>query len=59
MEKCKTCKYSIFDEVWGEYKCKMRNMFIYDTSFCDDCDFYKARKKGEEQAISKEEYRHD
>lgn len=56
MDKCKTCKYSIFDEDWGEYKCEMYRMFIYNTAFGEDCEFYKARKKGEEQKVSKNEY---
>lgn len=55
MEKCKACKYSIFDEVWGEYKCEVTRLFVYDRDF--ECEDYKARGKKEEQKISKEEYR--
>ena len=28
---CKNCKHAIFDELWGEYKCKICERIVYDT----------------------------
>ena len=59
MEKYKTCVFSIFDQIFGEYKCELRKIGLYNPKYCSDCELYKARKKGEEQKMSKEDYRHD
>lgn len=37
--KCQTCKHSVFDEKWGEYKCKATHRRVYDDP--DDCEHYK------------------
>lgn len=42
-----TCENAIFDERWGEYKCKARQHRIPDVEqYCTDCKDYK-QKKGE------------
>lgn len=41
MADCKTCKYSAFDEQWGEYKCKIRMIRIYDRSKYSNCEDYE------------------
>ena len=41
--KCKSCQYGIYDETWGEYKCKKLTRVI-NASECDKCEYYKKRK---------------
>lgn len=38
---CPTCSYLIFDEKWGEYKCKKRCIRLYDMNERTDCKLYK------------------
>ena len=46
-----TCENLIFDELWGEYKCKLLQIRIYDKTFCEACaecrnkDRTKGRRK--------------
>jgi hypothetical protein len=49
MSNCKDCVHSVFDEVWGEYKCKVHEHRIYNLVKQADCGFYKKdpNKKGE------------
>lgn len=39
---CTTCKHAVFDEMWGEYKCKERHIRVYDI--LNDCKDYKPVK---------------
>ena len=51
MDNCTNCANSIFNEKWGEYKCKVREITIpkpYTTS----CGNHK--KKQEEKSCSKD-----
>jgi hypothetical protein len=41
MGNCKTCKNAIFDETWGEYKCKARETVIYILLDSNECSDYK------------------
>lgn len=50
MENCKTCKNAIFDEIWGDYKCKVNHLVIYNAQDVEGCVYYK---KGEPK-ISKD-----
>lgn len=44
--KCPDCVHAIFDETWGEYKCKERKVRIYDASKYASCkSFVKKEKK--------------
>jgi hypothetical protein len=45
-ENCKTCEHSVFDEQWGEYKCKERETHIYILLNSSECPKY-AKKKGD------------
>lgn len=53
MGKCSTCAYSIFDYLWGEYKCEQFKTVIYDTDKRVNCEKFKQRPKDMEQKISK------
>ena len=43
-ENCKTCKHSIFDEIWGDYKCKVNHLVIYNVDDVNDCVYYEKGK---------------
>lgn len=42
---CKNCKHAIFDPVWGEYKCSVLHIRVYDTER-EDCTHYKTKEGG-------------
>jgi len=42
---CSKCKNAVFDEVWGEYKCKAHGIRIYDISKILSCDEYIESRK--------------
>lgn len=48
MADCKTCIHSAFDPLWGEYKCKVRTVRIYDPDNQENCKEYEkqVKKKG-------------
>lgn len=46
MDNCIDCKHSVFDPMWGEYKCKKFERRIYillSSSEC--CEYEKEPKK--------------
>lgn len=43
-KSCKTCENAIFNERWGEYKCKISQHRIYEPDDQKNCIDYK---KGE------------
>lgn len=46
MNSCKNCTHKVFDEVWGEYKCKVLKRRIRDIS--KGCKHHnKQSEKGE------------
>ena len=45
MNDCKNCANAVFDEVWGEYKCSVRNHRIYDVDKYIDCENHKPKEK--------------
>lgn len=47
--KCKGCKHSIFDETWGEYKCKKLYRRIYDPASGENCALFEADNKDKKQ----------
>ena len=49
MENCKTCKHSVFDEIYGEYKCKKRERRIPILLDSSECKFYKKGPKKKEE----------
>lgn len=48
MKNCKNCKNAIFVELWGEYKCKVRNVTVYKPDDISDCTYHKPTDKVEE-----------
>jgi hypothetical protein len=51
MDSCKNCANAIFDEAWGEYKCKVRNIRIYDVDKQTDCPSHEKSKSTEGKHI--------
>ena len=47
MNSCKNCTNAIFDEVWGEYKCKVHEHRIRDVDKYLDCPKHESNKKEE------------
>lgn len=39
-----TCVNALFDPVWGEYKCKVYESYIYRCDYCKDCPHYHKSK---------------
>lgn len=52
MISCANCEFAIFDETWGDYKCKKLHRRVYDPESHKPCDAYKAGRV----EISKKEY---
>lgn len=42
---CSSCIHSVFDEKWGEWKCKKSCTRIYDASKATYCKYYIEKKK--------------
>ena len=42
---CSSCAHAIFDEQWGEWKCKKNGTRIYDISKASFCKDYIEKKK--------------
>jgi hypothetical protein len=40
MPKCASCEYAVFDEQFGEYKCRIRQLRVYKPPM-DICEWYK------------------
>lgn len=53
MRDCKDCEWSIFDPVWGEYKCEQHEKTIYNTLNQEDCQLFERRLKADEIKLSK------
>lgn len=51
MENCKNCEHSVFDPLWGEYKCKARETRIYILLDSSECSDYK---KGPEKTFDED-----
>lgn len=47
MKSCKNCDKSIFNERWGEYKCKKYHITVRELDIAEVCEFYDERKKDE------------
>ena len=41
--KCVSCVHSIFDELWGEFKCKKREHTIYNLTSYFLCEYYEKK----------------
>lgn len=51
MDSCKNCANAIFDEVWGEYKCKVHKHRIHDVDKYLDCPHHEKSKSTEGKHI--------
>lgn len=49
MENCTNCEHAVFDELWGEYKCKKREQRIYILLDSKECADYKKKPKEEKK----------
>lgn len=45
MKSCENCNKSIFNERWGEYKCKEYHIIVRELDFAEVCGAYDERKK--------------
>lgn len=45
MRCCKDCAHSIFDETWGEYKCKIVQHVVHNADKYVACKDYTPKKK--------------
>jgi hypothetical protein len=39
-QNCTTCEHSVFDEKWGEYKCKLFQHKIYNVEKMSNCLYH-------------------
>lgn len=42
--KCKHCIYGVFNEKWGEYKCKKLYISVPSADHCEKCEYYEEKK---------------
>lgn len=47
MGNCKNCEHSVYDKLWGEYKCKILQRRMYILLDSTECPNYK-KKQGDE-----------
>lgn len=45
MTRCTTCEHAVFDELWGEYKCKKKHRKVYKDAESAKCEDYKKKGK--------------
>lgn len=45
MGNCANCKHAVFDEQWGEYKCKVFERRIYILLGSSECPKYEKKKE--------------
>lgn len=41
MKNCQTCRRAVFDPVFGEYKCSVKKIIIYNLAEKEGCPDYK------------------
>jgi len=51
MNNCITCKYAVFDEIWGEYKCTYFQHTVHNPNDIGDCLAYKKKKEKENNGM--------
>lgn len=44
MSKCESCRFGIFSERFGEYKCLVRKVRATDTSNVESCALFMEKK---------------
>ena len=48
MNHCKNCTHSVFDKIWGEWKCKLKHRQCFSGGRDKDCDKYEKSKEKKE-----------
>ena len=46
MGNCATCRFALFDEKWGEYKCSKLELYVYNIEIMTDCENYQKGNPG-------------
>lgn len=41
--KCEECQHAVFDETWGEYKCKVRHLRVYKPGRTVKCEWFRKK----------------
>ena len=54
MSKCNTCKHSLYNPVWGDYKCSKTGLYVYDIDKKEDCDKYTQGEPGMSKDLPEE-----
>lgn len=47
--RCVDCEHAIFDELWGEYKCKIKKRRVEDPNEYTDCKTFKKIRSGHDR----------
>lgn len=45
MDNCMSCAHSVFNEIWGEYRCEVKQITIYNPNEVK-CSDHKKRQEG-------------
>lgn len=54
MGKCNTCKHSLFNPVWGDYKCSKTGLYVYDIDKEEGCEKYEQGEPGMSKDLPEE-----
>lgn len=44
MPKCTECEHCFLNDVWGDYRCRARQITIYSMEKYADCEDFKEKK---------------
>lgn len=55
MVNCSVCEHAIFDAKWGEYKCEMKQTYVYKYGLLDCPDYKKGIPKASKENTEYEE----
>lgn len=50
MSKCTECAHCFLNEVWGDYKCNVRQTYIYSMEKHADCEDFRPKEKKNENS---------
>ena len=45
VKNCRTCKYSIFDQIFGEYSCTKTELTVFPAKKMDGCKSWEKKKR--------------
>lgn len=52
MPKCTECEHCFLNEVWGDYKCNVKQTYIYSMDKYADCEDFKEKEKKNAEKMS-------